>query len=125
MFRQQKPSRGEEYRTIEMMAIITAYDAGYESTGKNPNDIGYGITASGKKAIAYHTIALPPEFPFGTQVIIDDPEFKNIIFVNEDRGGGIKIINDNLIKVDVYMNTKDEALKYGKQIRKIYLKIKN
>lgn len=124
-FRQQKPSRGEEYRIIETMAIITAYDAGYESTGKNPGDIGYSITASGKKAMPYHTVALPPEFPFGTLVVIDDPQFKNIIFVNEDRGGGIKTINNNLIKVDVYMNTREEALKYGKQIRKIYLKIKN
>lgn len=122
--KQEQPSRGEQYKIIETMAIITAYDAGYESTGKNPGDIGYGITASGKKAMPYHTVALPPEFPFGTLVVIDDPQFKNIVFINEDRGGGIKTINENLIKIDVYMSTKEEAINYGKQIRKVYLKIK-
>lgn len=115
-------SRGT-WRIVELNAIVTAYDAGFNSTGKYPSDPDYGITASGKKAQPYHTVALPPEFPFGTLVIIDDPLFQGIVFVNEDRGGAIKRIDENTIKIDVFFATEKEALEYGKQYRKVLLKI--
>lgn len=113
----------DTWRIIELNAIVTAYDAGFKSTGKYPSDPDYGITASGKKAQPYHTVALPPEFPFGTLVIIDDPLFQGIVFVNEDRGGAIKRIDKNTIRVDVFFATEKEALQYGKQYRKVLLKI--
>jgi 3D (Asp-Asp-Asp) domain-containing protein len=122
--RTELPSRNkwekEGYR--ELNAIVTFYSPDYSSTGKNYGDTDYGITASGRKAIPYHTVALPKEFPFGTLVIIKDPEFENIVFVNEDRGGAIKIIDDNTIKIDVYMNSEKECKILGKKYCKVYIK---
>lgn len=121
--RDVETSRGS-WRLIEVEAEITTYTAGYESTGKYPSDPAYGITASGKKVMPFHTIALPKEFPFGTEMIIeDDPNYQNIIFVCEDRGGAIKILNDGTVKVDMYVSSLDEAKKYGKQYHKVLLKI--
>jgi len=115
-------SRGK-WKEIELNAVITAYDAGFNSTGKYPSDPDYGITASGKQAKVSHTVALPQEFPFGTLVIIDDPLFQGIVFVNEDRGGAIKRIDEKTIRIDVFFATEKEALQYGKQYRKVLLKI--
>lgn len=68
-----------------------------------------GITASGAKATANHTIAAPSNYPFGTKIEIENYG----IYVVEDRGGAIK---NN--KIDIFMNTHQEALKFGKhQIR--------
>lgn len=112
------------WRLIEVEAEITTYTAGYESTGKYPSDPAYGITASGKKVVPFHTIALPNEFPFGTEMIIeDDPNYQNVVFVCEDRGGAIKTLNNGTVKVDMYVSSLDEAKKYGKQYHKVLLKI--
>lgn len=68
-----------------------------------------GITASGAKATANHTIAAPSNYPFGTKIEIENYG----IYVVEDRGGAIK---NN--KIDIFMNTHQEALNFGKhQIR--------
>jgi 3D (Asp-Asp-Asp) domain-containing protein len=121
--RNVKTSRSS-WRVIEVQVEITTYTAGYESTGKYPSDPAYGITASGKKVLPFHTIALPKEFPYGTEMIIeDDPNYQNIVFVCEDRGGAIKILNNGIVKVDMYVNSLDEAKKYGKQYHKVLLKI--
>lgn len=62
-----------------------------------------GITASGVKAQAGHTIAAPSSYYFGQQIEID-----GIIYTVEDRGGAIK---NN--KIDIFFNTHSEAQNYG------------
>ena len=62
-----------------------------------------GITASGAKATANHTIAAPSTFAFGTQVVIN-----GVTYTVEDRGGAIQ---GN--RIDVYMNSHKEALQWG------------
>lgn len=71
-----------------------------------------GITASGKKAKANHTIAAPSTYKFGTQI-----EIKGYgTYVVEDRGGAI---NGN--RIDIFFNTHQEALNWGR--RTVYIKV--
>lgn len=68
-----------EYKLYE----VTAYTAGFESTGKNPGDPLYGVTASGAYVQENLTIACGPEHEFGTRIYI--PYFDNE-FECQDRG---------------------------------------
>ena len=94
---------------------ITAYTAGYESTGKRPGHPAYGITATGTTVKEGHTIAadwdvLPP----GTVVQIEGLPGDYTV---EDKGGAIK---GNII--DLYIADLDTALAWGRQERQIYVK---
>jgi uncharacterized protein YabE (DUF348 family) len=101
----------------------TAYSAGFASTGKRPGDPYYGITSSGKKVKPHHTIAAPPEIPFGTKVYI--PELilfwraRGVeidgIFTVEDRGSAIK---GN--KIDVYFEDENMAKIWGRRSVTVY-----
>lgn len=87
---------------------VTAYTAGYESTGKTPDHPLYGITASGEYVRENHTLACPKSLPFGTRVEI--PYFNNV-FTCEDRGGAI---TDG--KLDVFIPNLDEARAFGRRV---------
>lgn len=91
---------------------ITAYTAGYESTGKYPGDPAYGITFSGAIARQWRTVAAGPAIPLGTRVFI--PELADRpnggIFVVEDRGGAISNAH-----IDIYMDRYEEARQWGRQ----------
>ena len=93
--------------------VVTAYTAGYESTQKRKGHPLYGVTASGAKAKQGRTIAMDKRFPFGTLVKI---EGFDEVFRVEDRGFKIK---GN--KVDIYFENVEDAIKFGKQKRKIYI----
>lgn len=93
--------------------VVTAYTAGYESTQKRKGHPLYGVTASGTKANQGRTIAMDKTIPFGTLVKI---EGFDEIFRVEDRGSKIK---GN--KVDVYFENVEDAIKFGKQKRKIFI----
>jgi LysM repeat protein len=86
---------------------VTAFTAGYESTGKSPGDAGYGITASGTTVTEGRTIACPPELPFGTKVTV--PKLGST-YTCEDRGGAIKGRH-----IDVYMSNLERARAWGSQ----------
>lgn len=110
-------SRGME-RTSPVTMRVTAYDLSFKSCRKYPNHPEYGITASGKKVQAWHTIAAGPELPFGTKVYI--PFFKDKpnrgIFTVEDRGSAIK---ENCI--DVYMENNDDCNDFGLRYLEVYI----
>lgn len=80
----------------------SAYTAAADETGGS----GKGITSSGIKVQEKRTLACPPNFPFGAKINIEGYG----TFVCEDRGGAIK---GN--KVDIYMQTKAEAFKFGRR----------
>ncbi|RDW15012.1 hypothetical protein CWR45_19370 [Oceanobacillus chungangensis] len=92
---------------------ITAYTAGYESTGKHPGDPAYGITASGKVVQEGRTIACPQDLSFGTKIHI--PKW-NQTYVCEDRGSAIT--NGHL---DIYMEDLNDALQFG--VQQVHVKV--
>ena len=77
---------------------VTAYCSCVRCCGKTN-----GITASGRRATANHTVAAPSTFAFGTQMVINGRTY-----VVEDRGGAIQ---GN--RIDVYMNSHAEAIAWG------------
>src|SRR5690606_12858134 len=95
-------------------ATLTAYTAGYESTGKTPSHPQYGITASGAKVKENQTIAVDPKvIPLGSLVYIDGIGIRKA----EDTGSAIKGH-----KIDVYIPDLDEALEFGvKKNVKVYV----
>ena len=88
----------------EMLANISAYTASPDENGGN----GSGVTASGCIATAGRTIAMDG-VPFGTQVEIDGH-----VYVVEDRfGGGYSD------RIDIFMDTKEEAFRWGRRWLKV------
>lgn len=85
-----------------MTVTATAYCPCVKCCGKWAD----GITASGKKAKANHTIAVDRKvIPLGTHIIYNGKEY-----VAEDTGGAIK---GN--KIDIYFDSHEEALEFGRQ----------
>lgn len=71
------------------------------------------MTADGGTAVEGVTIAMPPEVPFGTEVYI---EALGSTFIVQDRGGYIKTLEDNTMRVDVYVNSHSRALELGRHM---------
>ena len=94
---------------------LTAYCACRKCCGKDPDDFGYGITASGAVVEAGRTIAVDSSvIPLGSEVVIDGHTY-----VAEDTGSAIK---GN--RIDIYFDTHQEALNFGVQYADVYI-IKN
>lgn len=92
----------------EMTVIATAYCPCVKCCGKDD-----GITATGTKAKANHTIAADPSvLPYGTEILCGMGEF-----VVEDCGGAIK---GN--KIDIFFNDHQEALEFGVKELTIWVK---
>lgn len=71
-----------------------------------------GITSTGAKAKANHTIAVDPKvIPYGTVVLINGQSY-----IAEDCGGAIK---GN--KIDIFFDTHTEASNFGVQYAEVYL----
>ena len=110
-------SRGEERYIDTFIGCITMYTEGYKSCGKYPSHPEYGITASGKRVKANHTIAMDKRFPFGTLVRV---EGFDTIFEVEDRGGAITG-NDVDIYIPEYPDGEKKAFKWGVQERQVWI----
>ncbi|PLS15671.1 hypothetical protein CVD28_21140 [Bacillus sp. M6-12] len=103
-----------KYPTKEVVA--TGYTAGFESTGKNPDNPSYGITYSGVKVKRdlFSTVAADLHvFPIGTILYIPGYGYG----VVADKGGAIK---GN--ELDLYYNTVDEVFEnWGKKTLEVYV----
>lgn len=91
---------------IIMLCTVTAYTASLEECGKTD-----GITATGIKATEGRTVACD-FLKLGTQVVI-----MGKTYVVEDRIG-----SGHPSKLDMYMESKEDALKFGR--REIEVEIK-
>jgi 3D (Asp-Asp-Asp) domain-containing protein len=84
---------------------LTAYTAGYESTGKRPGDPDYGITSTGTKAREGVTVAVDPHvIPYGTKLFIPGIGFR----IAQDTGAAI-VGN----RIDIFINDLSRALDFG------------
>ncbi len=96
----------------------SAYDLSYASCGKNPGDRGYGITASGMAAQRGVIAVDPRVIPMGSRLYIESldsyPDYGYAIA--GDTGGAIK---GN--RVDLFMDSRSEALRFGRRKVKVYV----
>ncbi len=85
--------------------LITGYCGCSQCCGKSN-----GITASGARAVANHTLAADSRFAFGTELCIDGVNYEV-----EDRGGAI---HGN--RIDRFFSSHSEALAFGKRSASVY-----
>lgn len=111
-------SRGITNYKRSFVAVATAYDLSYESTGKNPGDENFGITASGTKARPGVVAVDPNVIPLGTKLYIQslDGSEDYGFAVAEDTGGAIK---GN--RIDLFFESHSEALKFGRRNVRVYI----
>jgi uncharacterized protein YabE (DUF348 family)/3D (Asp-Asp-Asp) domain-containing protein len=92
---------------------MTAYSPHAASTGKNPGDEGYAVTASGATAKEGRTIAVDPSVvPLGWWVYIEGYGFRKA----EDTGGAIK---GN--RMDLFFASEREAQNFGVQTKTVHV----
>jgi 3D (Asp-Asp-Asp) domain-containing protein len=99
----------KKLQPIKRTFRVTAY------TAIDEGQDGQGITASGKRAMPYITVAASKEYPFGT-ILVDAATQQR--YIVEDRGGAIK---GN--RLDLYLGQSNvmEAQKYGVKYREFYV----
>lgn len=88
-----------------LVTAYTAHDKGMD---------GRGITASGERVQEGRTIATDPSIPFGTDIYI--PALGKY-YTATDRGGAIR---GN--RLDLYMEKREDALKFGVQELEVFIK---
>ena len=95
--------------------IATAYSATVSQCGKDDK-----ITASGVVAQEGITIAAPSDLEMNTKLFIKD---LGKTFIIQDRGSRkyIRRINSNTIRIDVYFESKQDAIAFGVQQFKGYI----
>ncbi len=105
---------GKTYTVKEtLMMTATAYTNGKTETGKEPGDPGYGITRSGTVA-KVGTVAVDPSvIKLGTKLYVEGYGEATA----EDTGSAIK---GHII--DLFVNTREEALRFGRKKNiKVYI----
>jgi len=106
-------SRGETVRyTRHMTMNATAYSPHFPSTGKNPGDPGFGITATGLQA-EYGVVAVDPTvIPLWTKVYVEGYGYA----IAGDTGSAIR---GN--RIDLCYNTHEEAVNFGRRLVNVYI----
>ncbi|MBO9598399.1 MAG: DUF348 domain-containing protein [Cohnella sp.] len=100
---------GKSVKVKRMLSnvTLTAYSAGFASTGKRKGDEGYGITSSGAVVQEGRTIAVDPKvIPIGWWVYIEGIGFRRA----EDTGSAVKGK-----KIDIYYDSEKYADRFGKK----------
>ena len=103
------------------MERVTAYCLCQKCCGKSPSSPGYGRTASGLVIVpntGMKVIAVDPKvIPLGTKVYVETLNGEDYGYaIAADTGGAIK---GN--KIDVYMDSHQDALKWGRRNVNVYL----
>jgi 3D (Asp-Asp-Asp) domain-containing protein len=119
------PTESEEETQLDLAklkqienATITAYCICKECCGKDESHPAYGITASGRPAEPYVSVAVDSiMIPLGSTVYIDYGDGELLQFRADDTGSGVAGAH-----IDVCMTTHEEALEHGVQTARVYWK---
>lgn len=88
---------------------LTHYCICKKCCGKSPDDPGYGITASGRKATPYVSVAVDPDvIPLGSDVLVDYGDGDIKYYRADDTGGAVKSNH-----IDLCVSDHQEALNLG------------
>lgn len=115
------PGIPKKYKQV-VKVKATAYCLCKKCCGKSPSDPYYGVTASGLRIVpntGMKVIAIDPRmFKLGSKVYVESldgsKDYGNAIAA--DTGGGIKGNH-----IDLYMDTHEEALKWGVRYVNLYI----
>lgn len=104
----------EGYRSVNV--VVTFYTSLASENG------GFAGKTANNGNLVVGSLSAPKDIPFGTTFIIDGlPEdTKTNTFVVDDRGGAIKWINSNTMKLDVYVPRKQ-----GEKDKAYYSRVNN
>jgi uncharacterized protein YabE (DUF348 family) len=111
-------SRGDVRFKKAIYMSATAYDATFESTGKNPDHPLYGITRSGTRVRPGVVAVDPKVIPLGTKLYVKslDGSADYGFASAEDTGGAIK---GN--KIDLYYESPEVVRKFGRKNVLVYI----
>lgn len=99
-------------------ATITAYCICKKCCGKDPDHPAYGITASGRPAEPYVSVAVDPLLiPMGSTVYMDYGDGELLEFRADDTGGAVAGAH-----IDVCYPDHQSALEHGVQTARVYWK---
>lgn len=100
---------GQMYRYRKVNIVATHYTSSVADCGNTK-----GVTASGVRA-SRGMVAVPHNIPFGTQIVLEDEQGNKQKVIAQDRGGAIKWINEDTMKIDVFVPnaTKKQILDLG------------
>lgn len=95
---------------------VTHYCACRKCCGKDPDDPGYGVTASGRKMTPYVSVGVDPAvIPLGSTVIADYGDGELHYYSADDTGSGV-----NGAHIDLAVADHQEALELGVRRATIY-----
>ncbi len=101
--------------------LLTHYCTCKNCCGKTPNHPAYGITASGRKAQPYVSVAVDPDvIPLGSTVWLMYENGKTVRCRADDTGGAI-----NGLRVDLCVSSHNEALELGMEYITVYWEVQN
>lgn len=95
---------------------ITHYCICKKCCGKDPDHPAYGITASGKKATPYVTVAVDPKLiPLGSDVLVDYGDGVIQAYIAQDTGSGV-----NGSHIDLCVEDHQTAINLGVKTAKVW-----
>lgn len=102
-------------------ATITAYCICEKCCGKGESHPAYGITASGREAEPYLSVAVDPFLiPLGSTVYLDYGDGELLQFRADDTGSGVAGAH-----IDVCYPDHQSALEHGVQTARVYWEVTN
>ena len=96
--------------------IVTHYCICQRCCGKSPDHPAYGVTASGRRATPYVSVAVDPSvIPLGADVLVDYGDGEIHYYRADDTGSGVGGRH-----IDLCVGSHDEALQIGVKAATVY-----
>ena len=111
----QEPLRLDQAHVLENVTV-THYCICQRCCGKAPNHPAYGITASGRRATPYVSVAVDPSvIPLGADVLVDYGDGEIHYYRADDTGSGVGSRH-----IDLCVGSHAEALQMGHHTATVY-----